>query len=165
LPQTFCHNLFGGVLSFNIQNAIMGVWSFIIMFTYKNNCCLNTGPLPLNNSTCGQIFNRWSKIIHGSHQMTSFDPTLILGIKGLGRHRYWLIGAWTKSESPSIDFSGLVALGLKGLGSTTWGAFVLVIVRGPTHGSNVISLMSSTTILGGLTCGSICMFEVLCIQF
>ncbi len=97
--------------------------------------------------------------------MTSFDPTLILGIRGLGRHRYWLIGAWTKSESPSVDFSCLVSLGLKGLGYATWGAFVLVIVRGPTRGSNVISQMSSTTILGGLMHGSICMFEVTCVHF
>jgi hypothetical protein len=32
---------------------------------------------------------------------------------------------------------------------------------GPTLGSNVISLKSSITILGGLTSGSICMFEML----
>jgi hypothetical protein len=40
-----------------------------------------------------------------------------------------------------------------------------VIVRGPTRGSNVISQMSSTTILGGLMHGSICMFEVTCVHF
>ncbi len=51
--------------------------------------------------------------------MTSFDPTLILGIRGLGCHKYWLIGAWTKYESPYVDFSGLVFLGLKGLGYAT----------------------------------------------
>jgi hypothetical protein len=97
--------------------------------------------------------------------MTSFDPTLILGIGGLGRYNYWLIGAWTKSESPSVEFSGLVSLGLKGLGYATWGAFVLMIIHGPTHGSNVISQMSSTTILAGLTRGSICTFEVMCVHF
>ncbi len=65
-PWTFWHNLFHGVLSFNIQNAIIGVWSFIIIFTYKNNCCLNIRHLPLNNSTCGWVFNRWPKTIHRS---------------------------------------------------------------------------------------------------
>jgi len=37
---------------------------------------------------------------------------------------------------------------------------VLVTICGPTHGSNVISLMSSTIILGGLTSGSPCMSKV-----
>jgi hypothetical protein len=37
---------------------------------------------------------------------------------------------------------------------------VLVTICGPTHGSNVISLMWSTIILGGLTSGSPCMSEV-----
>jgi hypothetical protein len=32
----FCHSSFGGASSYNIQNAIISVWSFIIMFTYKN---------------------------------------------------------------------------------------------------------------------------------
>jgi len=36
--------------------------------------------------------------------MTSFDPTSTWGIKGIGRCRYWLIGAWSKSKSPSIYF-------------------------------------------------------------
>jgi len=36
--------------------------------------------------------------------MTSLDPTSTLGIKGIGHCRYWLIGAWSKSKSPSIDF-------------------------------------------------------------
>jgi hypothetical protein len=67
LPQTFCHNLFGGALSFNIQNATIGVWSLIIMFTYKSHCCLNNGPFPLSNSTYGQVFNMWFKTIHGSY--------------------------------------------------------------------------------------------------
>jgi hypothetical protein len=35
LVQMFCHNSFGVVLSLNIQNAIIDVQSFIIMFTYK----------------------------------------------------------------------------------------------------------------------------------
>jgi hypothetical protein len=65
LPWMFCHNSFGGLLSFNIQNVIMDVWLFIIMFTYKSNCCLNSGHLPLSNSTCGQVFNMWLKLIHG----------------------------------------------------------------------------------------------------
>ncbi len=59
LAQMFCHNLFGGASSFNIWNVIIGVWLFIIMFTYKNNCCLNNGFLPSNNLTCRWIFNRW----------------------------------------------------------------------------------------------------------
>jgi hypothetical protein len=46
---------------------------------------------------------------------------------------------------------------LKDLGSTTWGALVLMIVHRPTFGSNVISSMSSTTIFKGLMNGSICM--------
>jgi hypothetical protein len=36
-----------------------------------------------------------------------------------------------------------------------------MIVHKPTFGSNVISPISSITILGGLMSGSICMFEVL----
>ncbi len=72
-----------------------------------------------------------------------------------------MISAWLESESPFVDFSSLATLRLKGLGSTTWGALVLVIICGPTHGSNVISPLSSTTILGGLTSGSICMSSVL----
>jgi hypothetical protein len=63
----FCHNSFGRVLSLNIQNAIIDVWSFIIMFTYKSICCLNSGLLPSSNLTCRQIFNKWSKTIHGSY--------------------------------------------------------------------------------------------------
>ncbi len=68
---------------------------------------------------------------------------------------------WSKSESPSANFFSLATLGLEGLRSTTWGALVLVLVCGPTPSSNVISPMSSTTILGGLMRGSIYMFEVL----
>jgi hypothetical protein len=71
-----------------------------------------------------------------------------------------LIGAWSKFESPYVDFLGLVALGLEGLRSATWGALVLLTICGHTFGFNVISLMSSTTILGTLMNGSICMFEV-----
>jgi hypothetical protein len=67
LAWMFCHNSFGGVLSFNIQNAIIGVWSFIIMLICKSNCCLNSGLLPLYNLTCGQVFNMWPKIIHWSY--------------------------------------------------------------------------------------------------
>ncbi len=36
--------------------------------------------------------------------MTSLDPTSLLGIKGLGRRRYWLLGARLKSKSPFVDF-------------------------------------------------------------
>jgi hypothetical protein len=92
---------------------------------------------------------------------TSLDPIGTLGIKGFEHYRYWLIGAWSESESPFVDFSSLTALRLEGLGCATWGALVLVIICGPTLGSNVISPMSSTTILGGLTNESICMFEML----
>ncbi len=71
-----------------------------------------------------------------------------------------MISEWSESESPSIDFLSLVALGLEGLGSTTWGALVCVTVCRPMLNSNVISPMSSTIILGGLTSKSICMFEL-----
>ncbi len=54
----------------------------------------------------------------------------------------------------------LATLGFEGLGSTTWGALVLMIVHRPTLGSNVISPMSSTTIFEGLMNGSICMSKV-----
>jgi hypothetical protein len=74
---------------------------------------------------------------------TGLDPTLILGIRGFGCHKYWLISAWLKSESCFVDFEGLATLRLEGLGCTTWGALVLMIVCGPTPDSNVISLMSS----------------------
>ncbi len=37
---------------------------------------------------------------------------------------------------------------------------MLVIICGPTRGSNVISPMSLATIVGGLTNGSICMSKV-----
>jgi hypothetical protein len=55
---------------------------------------------------------------------------------------------WSKFESPSIDFSSLVALGLEGFKSVTWGTFVLMTVCNPTGGSNAISPMSSTMIMG-----------------
>jgi hypothetical protein len=67
---------------------------------------------------------------------------------------------WSKYESLYIDFSSLVALRLEGFRSVTWGTLVLVTICKPTGGSNVISPMSSTIILGGLMSGSIYMFEV-----
>ncbi len=79
--------------------------------------------------------------------MIGLGPTSTLGIGGLGCHRYWLIGAWSNFDSPSIDFSSLGALGLEGLGFATWGALVLVTICMPTPGFHVISPMSSTTIL------------------
>jgi len=91
----------------------------------------------------------------------NLDPTSTSGIGALGRRGYWLIGACSKSESPFVNFLSLATLGLEGLESTTWGSLVLMIVHRPTFGSNVISPISSITILGGLMSGSICMFEVL----
>jgi hypothetical protein len=129
------HNLFGEAPSFNIQNAITGVWSFITMFTYKNNYCLISGPLPSNKSMCGLIFNRWPKTIHGSCHNDQFWPHIILGIRGLRYCRYWLIGVWSEFEAPSIDFSSLVTLVLEGFKFVTWGTFVLVTVCKPTSGS------------------------------
>ncbi len=93
---------------------------------------------------------------------TNLHPIGTSGIKGLGCCRYWLIGAWSKFKSPFVDFSGLIVLGLEGFRSTTWGALVLVIVCRPTFGSNVISPMSLTTILGRLTNGSKMLFNVYC---
>ncbi len=93
--------------------------------------------------------------------VTSLDPTRTSGIKALGRCKYWLMGEWSKSKSPNVDFLGLVTLGLEGLGSTTWGTFVLMIIYMPRFGSNVISPMSLIIILGGLTSGLICTCEVL----
>jgi hypothetical protein len=78
---------------------------------------------------------------------TCLDPIGISGIGGFGRSRYWLINAWSKSKLPFADFSGLVTLGFEGLRSITWGALMLMIVCKPTLGSNIIFLMSSTTIL------------------
>jgi hypothetical protein len=95
----------------------------------------------------------------------NLDPTSTLGIGGLGHCKYWLIGAWSKSKSPFVDFLGLATLRLEGLESTTWGSLVLMIIHRPTFGSNVISPMSSTTILGRLMSGSICMFEMLFIVY
>jgi hypothetical protein len=85
-------------------------------------------------------------------QQLILTPLELGGIRGFGCCKYWLIGAWSELESPSIDFSSPTSLGLERLESVTWGAFLLVIVCGPTHGSNVI--MSSTTILRGLMSGS-----------
>ncbi len=116
LPQTFCHNSFSGAPSFNIQNAIIGVWSFIIIFTHKSNCCLNNGSFPLSILTCGRVFNRWPKMVHGNCH--SFHPTSTLGIRGFGCHRYCLIGTWSESKSPSIDFLSLIALTFRT--SRTW---------------------------------------------
>jgi hypothetical protein len=59
------------------------------------------------------------------------DPIRISSITSLGCDKYWLIGAWSKFESPYANFSSLAALGLKGFGSTTWHALVLMIVWGP----------------------------------
>jgi hypothetical protein len=92
---------------------------------------------------------------------TNLDPTKTLGIRGLGHCKYWLMGAWSKSKSPYASLLGLVALGLERLGSATWGGLVLMIIYMPTLGSNVISLMSSIIILGGLTSGLICISKVL----
>jgi hypothetical protein len=92
--------------------------------------------------------------------MVNLDPTSISAIKGLRCRKYLLIGAQWKFESPSIELSILAGVGLEGFGCTTWGALVLVTICGPTHGSNVISLMSSIIILGGLSSGSPCMFKV-----
>jgi hypothetical protein len=80
-------------------------------------------------------------MIHGIAIMINLDPIGTLGIGGLGHHKHWPIGAWLESKSSFVDFFDLAALGLKGLGSTTWGAFVLMIVCEPTLGSNVISPM------------------------
>ncbi len=145
----YCHNLFSGASSFNIQNAMIGVWSFIIMFTYKSNCCLNNGLPPSSNSTCERVFNKWLKMIHWNYHSDYSWPYI--------NFKYW---GWSKFESHFVDFSSLITLRLEGLGFTTWGALVLVIVHGPTPSSNVISPRSSTTILGGLTNGSICMFKM-----
>ncbi len=49
----------------------------------------------------------------------NLDPTSTLGIGDLGHHRYWLIGAWSKFESPFVDVLGLATLKLEGLESTT----------------------------------------------
>jgi hypothetical protein len=101
LLRMFCHNSFGGALSLNIQNAIIVVWLFIIMFTYKNNCCLNSGFFFLR-----VIWHVDKSSISGRRQFMgvattiNLDPTLTLGIGALGRRGYWLIGAWSKSESP-----------------------------------------------------------------
>jgi len=67
------------------------------------------------------------------------NPLRSMGVHHLGHHKYLLIGAWSKFESPFADFSNLVVLRLEGLGSTTWGALVLVIICMPTLGSNAIS--------------------------
>jgi hypothetical protein len=73
---------------------------------------------------------------------------------------YWPIGAWSKSKSFYVNFEGLVALGLEGLWCATWGALALMIVCGHTFGFNVMSIMSSTIILGGLMNGSTCLSKV-----
>jgi len=91
---------------------------------------------------------------------TNIDPTSILGFRGLGCCKYWLIGAWSEFKSPFVDFLGFITLGLEGLGFATWGAHVLMIICRPTPGSNVISPMSLAIIVGGLTNGSICMSKV-----
>ncbi len=91
----------------------------------------------------------------------SLDPIGTSSIGGFGRCRYWRISAWLESKSPFAEFSSLITLWLEKLRSATWGALVLMIICKPTFGSNVISPMSSTTILGRLTNGSIYMSKVL----
>jgi len=134
LAQTFCHNSFGGVPSLNIQNVIIGVWLFILCSPTKAIVVWIIGLFlqliwPVDESSIGG--KKWfiEVVI-----MTSFDPTKTLGIEGLGRRKYWLIGAWLESESPSPDFFNLATLRLKGFRFTTWGALVLMIVCGPTPG-------------------------------
>lgn len=39
--------------------------------------------------------------------MVNFDDTSTLGFMGVGHHRYWPIGAWSKSKSCFIDSKGL----------------------------------------------------------
>ncbi len=63
---------------------------------------------------------------------TSLDPIGTSSIRGFELYKYWLIGAWSESKSPFVDFSSLTTLRLEGLGSVTWGALVLVIICGPT---------------------------------
>jgi hypothetical protein len=39
--------------------------------------------------------------------MVNLDSTSTLGFMGVGHHRYWPIGAWSKSKSYSINSKGL----------------------------------------------------------
>jgi hypothetical protein len=64
---------------------------------------------------------------------TNLDPTLTLGIEGVGHHRYSLIGAWLECESCSINLEGLVTLRLEGFRCSTQGALVSVIIYVSPH--------------------------------
>jgi hypothetical protein len=43
----------------------------------------------------------------------SFDPKSILGITGVGRHRYWPVGAWSEFESCTTTLKVLQLQDLK----------------------------------------------------
>jgi hypothetical protein len=44
----------------------------------------------------------------------SFDATSTSSNRGVGCHRYWPVGAWSKFESCSINFEGLATLRFEG---------------------------------------------------
>jgi hypothetical protein len=72
----------------NIQNVIIGVWLFIIMFTYKNNCCWIVKNFPrvtwhVDESSIGG--ERWFMEVAIT---TSFDPIGTWGIEGFGCCKY-----------------------------------------------------------------------------
>jgi hypothetical protein len=107
-PQAFCHNSFSGTLSLDIQNTIINVWSFIVLFTYKNNNYLINWSLPSRVTHCVNKFRigGWGQFMEVAI-MVNLDSTSTLGFMGVGHHSYWPIGAWSKSKSCSIDSKGL----------------------------------------------------------
>lgn len=106
-PQAFCHNLFSGTPSLDIQNAIIDVRSFIVLFTYKNNIYLISWFFASWITHCVNEFQigRWGQFMKVAI-MVNLDSTSTLGFMGVGHHRCWPIGAWLKSKSCSIDSKG-----------------------------------------------------------
>jgi hypothetical protein len=64
------------LLSIIIHNAIISMWSIIILASYENHCCLNWWLFPSNDLSCGWISNRGMKMVHGSYHCDQFWPNL-----------------------------------------------------------------------------------------
>lgn len=127
--------------SISIHNAIIGMWSIIILFSYENHCCLNRWSFPKSDLSCGWISNRGMKMAHGSNTTTNFDPTLDYGC--IWWCRYWLIGVWLESIPCWVNCVGISRMRMHWW--LVWASPMSLFIYGFTHGSNVIATRTSTT--------------------
>ncbi len=85
---------------------------FIVLFVYKSNCCLISRLFPQISWCVDESWiGGWRWFMETATM--SFEPTSISSIRGVECHRYWLISAWSKCESCSINSKGFTSLKLK----------------------------------------------------